>query len=604
MDLDVATPDVDLVGALHGVIASLGAGEISVLLADRVTAPTLAAVLALPGVRSAVLAEPDAGLEALAKGRAGCVTSPRFDWRAPAAGMARELVFVGAVGHAGVHFLRTAHAEGIRGVTFLIPGCAPERRPLGRLLGRRVLASVSRRVFGELRPTHGMANAIHRLFERRYRLAFQRLLEARYATPLLPPEAFAAGGIAIVVGSLGPGGAERQVIHTALGLHAAGDDVTLLCERLGGAENRFHLWRLEGSGVRVAERRAFVDLEAVALPPDVKDRLRDLGADFGDETSWLAPELLWWICELVTRRPAVVHVWLDATNVKVGLAAAISGVPRIVLSGRSVAPVHFDLLQPFMRPGYQTLLARANVSLLNNSQAGAADYARWLGIAPERIEVVPNAAPPAERPDAEAVAAARRALGVPAGAPVIGSLLRFSEEKRPLLFVRTAAALARARPDVWFVMIGDGPLRAAAQRLGASLGLGARLCLPGAVRDPAPLVAGFDLFVLTSRLEGLPNAVIEAQALGVPVVTTDAGGAREAIDPGRTGALVSPHEPRLLAERISAMLGDSAWMAEARRHAPAFVARKFGLARMVAETRSVYRAGPPRQRSTRMEGSG
>jgi len=390
VDADAAAPDEDLVGALRGALAGR---EVSV-----------------------VLAEPDAALEAAAGGRAGSFTSPRFDWRPPTAGVAPELVFVGAIGHAGVHFLRIARSQGVRGITFLIPGCVPERRPLWRLLGKRVLKSAGRRFFGELRPTHGMSDALHRLFERRYQRAFQRLLGGVYATPLLPPEAFAADAVALVVGSLGPGGAERQVIHTALGLHAAGDDVTLLCERLGGAENRFHLWRLEGSGVPVAERRAFADLDGVRLPPAVKARLRHLGAAFDDDSSWLVPELLWWIRELVARAPGVVHVWLDATNVKAGLAAAIAGVPRIVLSGRSVAPVHFDLLQPFMRPGYQALLARPGVTLLNNSEAGAEDYARWLGLPRGRVEVVHNAAPPAEPPPAAAVAAARRALGVPDGA--------------------------------------------------------------------------------------------------------------------------------------------------------------------------------------------
>jgi len=583
--------DSDLVGAVRGLLGGAKADEVSVVLAERIGGPTLRALLALPGVRSVVLAEPDAALEAASGGRAGCVTSERFDWRAPAAGVARELVFVGSVGHAGVHFLRTAYTQGARGVTFLIPGFAAERRPVGRLLARRVLMSVGRRLFGELRPTHGTADAVYRLFERRYRVAFRRLLDEGFRAPLLPPEAFVRGRIALIVGSLGPGGAERQAIHTATGLRAAGEDVTLLCERLGGAENRFHLWRLDGSGVPVVERRAFTDLSAVGLPDEVAARLRYLGAALDDATSWLAPELIWWTRELVERRPGVVHVWLDATNVKAGLAAAIAGVPRIVLSGRSMAPVNFDLIQPFMRPGYRALLARPGVVLLNNSEAGARDYARWLGIAPARVGVVHNAAPLEARPPAEAIAAARRTLGVPDGAPLVGSMLRFSEEKRPLLFVRTAAALARSRPDVWFLMLGDGPLREEARALGASLGLGARLLLPGPVREPAPALAGLDVFVLTSRLEGLPNVVIEAQALGVPVVTTDAGGAREAIDPGRTGYAVSPHEPELLAERISAILADPDWTAAARRHAPAFVARKFGLERMIAETRSVYRDG-------------
>jgi len=582
--------DPEIVEVIRRVRDETGAAELSLVLAERVGAETLAALLALRGVRSLVLAEPDAGLEAAGGERVGCVTGERFEWRAPARGVARELLFVGAPGRAGVQFLRSAYARGARGVTFLIPGARFERLPVSGLLARRGLQGLANRFFAGLRPSHGAGARLYRLFERPYRVAFRRL-RPFLDSPLLPPEAFVRERVVLVVGTLGPGGAERQVVHTAIGLREAGVDVTILCERLGGAENRFHLWRLDGSGVRVAQRRAFFDPRAAGLPAELVPRLRQVGVGFDEATSWLVPELLWWIRELVERRPGVVHVWLDATNVTAGLAAAIAGVPRIVLSGRSVAPVNFDLIQPFMRPGYRALLRRPGVALLNNSEAGAADYARWLDVPRARVGVVHNAAPAAARPDPAAIAAARRAFGVPDGAPLVGTLLRFSEEKRPLLFVRTAAALARTRPDVWFLMLGDGPLREAARALGASLGLGDRLLLPGPVREPAPALAGLDVFVLTSRLEGLPNVVIEAQALGVPVVTTDAGGAREAIDPGRSGYAVSPHDPELLAERISAILADPDWTAAARRHAPAFVARKFGLERMVAETRSVYRDG-------------
>src|SRR5262249_8932116 len=159
-------------------------------------------------------------------------------------------------------------------------------------------------------------------------------------------------------------------------------------------------------------------------------------------------------------RPALVHTWMDYCNVLAGIAAELVGVPALVLSGRSVAPDHFGIFQPYMRPGYLALLERRAAVFLNNSRAGAADYARWLGLPPARFRVLPNGfdfpvvVPP------EARAAVRRQHGIADDAVVVGSILRFSEEKRPRLLVDTACLLAERDRDVRFLFFGDGPMLA------------------------------------------------------------------------------------------------------------------------------------------------
>jgi glycosyltransferase involved in cell wall biosynthesis/phenylpyruvate tautomerase PptA (4-oxalocrotonate tautomerase family) len=587
-------------GALHGhevpgviqrLVTARKLDAVTVAFARRISRATLEALLATPTVTSVVLAEPEPALVACGGPRVGFVTSERFDWTPPAT-VARQIVFIGAIEHVGVQFVRQAIAVGAREILFVVPGPQVRARSVWRILAERSALAVSRRYFATRRPTHGASGALYRRLEGRYGRAFRRLLGRSFAEPLLARDAFVRDRILTIVGSLGAGGAERQLVHTVTGLRAAGeDDVTIVCSSLGGEASRFHLWRLEGSGVPVEEHGAVFDLRATGFDPEHVARLAALPATFGNATLWLGSEILGWVCELLDRRPEVVHVWLDATNVKVGIAAAIVGVPHVVLSGRSMAPVHFDLIQPYMRPGYRALLRRPEVTLLNNSEAGAADYARWLDVPRERIRVVHNAVEVGRRPGAHEIAAERRRIGVPEEAPLVGTLLRFFEEKGPLLWVEVAAEVARSRPDAWFVMYGEGPLREPARALARELGIGERLRLPGPLREPAAALAGLDVFVLTSRLEGLPNVVLEAQALGVPVVTTDAGGAREAIDPGRTGYAVSPHAPALLGDRISAILGDPEWRAAARRLAPAFVSSRFGLERMVAETREVYGRG-------------
>jgi glycosyltransferase involved in cell wall biosynthesis len=97
-----------------------------------------------------------------------------------------------------------------------------------------------------------------------------------------------------------------------------------------------------------------------------------------------------------------------------------------------------------------------------------------------------------------------------------------------------------------------------------------------------------DVFLLTSRIEGLPNVLIEAQALGVPVVTIPAGGAAETLDHSRTGIVLEGSESEKAAEMIVNLLHDEAWMANARQVAPEFVKQAFCIEKAIDKILAVY----------------
>jgi glycosyltransferase involved in cell wall biosynthesis len=108
------------------------------------------------------------------------------------------------------------------------------------------------------------------------------------------------------------------------------------------------------------------------------------------------------------------------------------------------------------------------------------------------------------------------------------------------------------------------------------------------------------VFLLTSYGEGLPNVLIEAQAMGTAVVCTQAGGAPEAVAEGMTGTVVRQRDAVAIAEAVLALAGDGAALSRARREGPRFVRAKFGMARMIAETIEAYglampRGAPPRE---------
>ena len=125
-------------------------------------------------------------------------------------------------------------------------------------------------------------------------------------------------------------------------------------------------------------------------------------------------------------------------------------------------------------------------------------------------------------------------------------------------------------------------------RLVERLGIKNHVIFAGEEDDPRVALAVMDVFLLVSRAEGLPNVLIEAQAQGVPVVTTAAGGAAEAVDPGRTGFIVPEANPSELASAVICVLDDARWSDAARRHGPSFAATRFGLTSMIHETLRLY----------------
>jgi glycosyltransferase involved in cell wall biosynthesis len=260
-----------------------------------------------------------------------------------------------------------------------------------------------------------------------------------------------------------------------------------------------------------------------------------------------------------------------------------------------MAPFRFAYFMPYMRAAYRALAECPRVTLLNNSRPGAEDYARWLDLPSARIGVLRNgfiASGPA--PAEHEVTHYRAVLGIPAGAPLIGAVFRFYEDKDPLLWVRTAAAVIRALPEARFLLVGTGPLADMIRRAAGDLGIADRLVTPGTEQNVRLALASMDVLLLTSKLEGTPNVVLEAQACGVPVVATEAGGTRDAIAGGVTGWCETARDADRLASRIVRALTDHAWRAQARTAGPAFVAERFDIDRMLDETLRSY-GWPARQ---------
>jgi glycosyltransferase involved in cell wall biosynthesis len=152
--------------------------------------------------------------------------------------------------------------------------------------------------------------------------------------------------------------------------------------------------------------------------------------------------------------------------------------------------------------------------------------------------------------------AVRGELGLAAATPLVGMIACLKPQKAPLDFAKVAARVRSTHPQTHFFLAGDGMLRPEMEAEITRLGLGDRFHLLGWRRDVRALLGAADVLVLTSLWEGLPRVVLQAMAAAKPVVATRVDGTPEAIDEGRSGFLLEPHDVEGVAERIGRLLAD------------------------------------------------
>ncbi len=237
----------------------------------------------------------------------------------------------------------------------------------------------------------------------------------------------------------------------------------------------------------------------------------------------------------------------------------------------------------------ERLAGRATTRLIAVS-GGERDIVIQYGLAPRaRISVIENGLDAAMvRDQAKAVEAAwpRRSPGPNGDGPVIGGAGRIAPQKDPLCFVRAAQHVMQSLPSARFVWCGDGELRPAVENLARRLNV--PLTVTGHLENVWAVMRLFDVFVLPSLYEGLPFTLLEAMALGVPVVATDVVGTRDVLRGEETGWLVAPRDDISLAQTICGVLArpDEAY----RRAAAAtrLIETRFSIDRMIAAHHDLY----------------
>jgi len=279
------------------------------------------------------------------------------------------------------------------------------------------------------------------------------------------------------------------------------------------------------------------------------------------------------------------------------MAARRAGVPWIVHTFHGF-PFHEFQSKP-RRQAYVSIerrLGRITDVALCVGAGVAAEAVRRELVAPDRIRTIgvsvdgPGRAKASMSAQlAEARGHARAALGLPAEATVVGAVGRLTYQKAPEDFV--AAMQDLDRPGVIGVWVGGGEL---AERVGRRVSAlrNARVILAGERTDVLDVLPAFDVFALPSLYEGLPTVIVEAMICGVPVVASAVNAVSDLVIPGKTGMLVPPHRPGLLAAAVRYLLDSPAVAARMAAAARARLGDHHGESELRAALLAAYGASP------------
>ncbi len=239
----------------------------------------------------------------------------------------------------------------------------------------------------------------------------------------------------------------------------------------------------------------------------------------------------------------VMHAHLSNAHALACLAGALTGVPALAtIHGRALPMLDLEIY----RMGQTQLSVVCQNAYL---------HALGLGVREEDVHLIPNGVDCATFQPAPERGTLQNLLGLAPGTPLVGFVGRLAPEKGPEVFVRMAWLTQRSLPEVHFVLIGDGPQRASVEAGVKSAGLADRVHFAGVQHDLPPLYASLDLYVASSHTEGMPLALLEAMAMGIPAVVSEVGGMTEIVEHGVSGVLVPPREPERLARAVEALMG-------------------------------------------------
>ena len=349
------------------------------------------------------------------------------------------------------------------------------------------------------------------------------------------------------------------VCHVITKLELGGAQEVAMQVVAGLDRDRFKPVLIAGpGGLLTGEACALKDVDVRIIPSLLRDihLLNDLRA----------------LCELIglfrSLRPKIVHTHSSKAGILGRLAAWLAGVPCILhtVHGYGITPAQSAWLRRALI-ALEWFAGRITTHWITVSQADRRQGMEWGIFSASQVSVVRpgiDPAPFAARMEWKERNRFRASLGIGPDHLLVGTVSCLKSQKCPEDYIRIAAHVCRRLPLARCVLVGDGELRPQIEALLRTEGLEERVTLLGWRRDIAALLKAFDVFVLTSRWEGLPCVLLEARASRIPIVATDVGGAAEAITDYASGTVYRPGDVLAMADRVCHILEDERYRRELR----------------------------------------
>jgi glycosyltransferase involved in cell wall biosynthesis len=311
-------------------------------------------------------------------------------------------------------------------------------------------------------------------------------------------------------------------------------------------------------------------------------RLRDAGVDvvFLERRHRFDMRPLARLAQLRHGRVDVIHAHKFGSNVWAALLGHALGVPVVVAHEHTWS---FEG-QPFRRLADRHVVARLADAVIEVSEADRARMVAEVGMPADRVVLIHNGIAESEGGDYVAL---RRELGLAPGAPVLLQTATLRPQKAVEVMIAATALVRRTYPDVRLIVAGEGDA-GALRALAAEHGVADAVSLLGARTDVADLRAAATVGVLSSDFEGMPLAVLEYMAPGLPAVAPDVGGLPEIVRDVETRFLVARCDPVALAERIGHLLADPTLAREMGERGRRRQEEQFSREAMVAAVTGLY----------------
>jgi glycosyltransferase involved in cell wall biosynthesis len=331
--------------------------------------------------------------------------------------------------------------------------------------------------------------------------------------------------------------------------------------------------------------RRFCEVSRMELPNTYRRPTRCLGAALDFAQHWRISRMFQELS------PDIVHInqQVAEDGLDLLLAARSSSIPFLstihIAHSASLLNARLGRLRDIVT---RAVLRRANTTHITVAERARHDLiARFGFLDTHQIKVVLNGVFLSQSDDARGRTRAR--WGVTPEEIVIGSVGRLEAQKAPDIALKIIAGLVSKGLPIRYIWIGDGPQRTAFKRQAHALGIAGYVHLDGWRDDVASCLQGLDIFLMPSRFEGLPLALLEAMGAGLCCCVSAVGGMGEAIQHGLNGYLCAPRDVPKWCEQIETIVANPALRVDMGRRARDFAYKQFSIDSMASSTIAIYR---------------